>query len=116
MSPIEVRTPWTRPPATSIPVTSTPSFKPSVTLFIIGYFAAVSLYAAFGFARLARQSSGVTRRRTQAVASGLGLLGLAILVAAGSTIAPSAAGFVSGATQSTNAFYYAVVQALKKAK
>ena len=72
---------------------------PVVTLFIVGYFAAVSLYAAFGFVRLARRSSGVTRRRTQAVASGMGLFGLAILVAAVSTVAPAAAGFVTGTTQ-----------------
>jgi len=76
-----------------------PALDPAVTLFIIGYFAAVSLYAAFGFVRLARRSSGVTRRRTQAVASGMGFFGLAILVASASTFAPSAAGFVSGATQ-----------------
>jgi len=79
--------------------TSGTPLDPAVTLFIVGYFAAVSLYAAFGFVRLARRSSGVTRRRTQAVASGMALFGLAILVAAASTVAPSAAGFVSGATQ-----------------
>src|SRR5260221_4714994 len=72
---------------------------PAVTLFIVGYFAAVSLYAAFGFVRLARRSSGVTRRRTQAVAAGMGFFGLAILVVAASTFAPSAAGLVSGVTQ-----------------
>ena len=79
--------------------TSGPALDPAVTLFLVGYFAAVSLYAAFGFVRLARRSSGVTRRRTQAVAAGMGLFGLAILVAAASTVAPNAAGFVSGATQ-----------------
>jgi signal transduction histidine kinase len=79
--------------------TSGPAVDPAVTLFIVAYFAAVSLYAAFGFVRLARRSSGVTRRRTQAVASGMGLLGLAILVTPVSIVAPSAAGAVSGATQ-----------------
>src|SRR5205823_1196938 len=38
--------------------TAGPTVDPAVTLFIIGYFAAVSLYAAFGFVRLARRSSG----------------------------------------------------------
>ena len=71
----------------------------AATLFLIAYFAIVSLYTAIAFVRLARRSSGVTKRRTQAVAGGMGFLGLAVLVAAGSTIAPGSAGFVSGATQ-----------------
>ena len=78
---------------------SGPALDPAVALFLIGYFGAVSLYTAFGFVRLSRRSSGVTRRRTQAVASGMGLLGLAILVAGITTVVPGAAGFVSGATQ-----------------
>src|SRR5438309_8000073 len=78
---------------------SGPALDPAVALFIIGYFGAVSLYTAFGFVRLSRRSSGVTQRRTQAVASGMGLLGLAILVAGITTVVPGAAGFVSGATQ-----------------
>jgi K+-sensing histidine kinase KdpD len=72
---------------------------PSVTLYLIGYFALVSLYVAVAFVRLAQQSAGVTMRRTQAVALGMGLLGLAVLVAAMSTIAPASAGVVSGVTQ-----------------
>jgi signal transduction histidine kinase len=72
---------------------------PTATLFLIGYFAVVSLWAAFGFVRLAGRSSGVTKRRTQAVAAGTGLLGVAVLVAAGGTISPAFADVGSGATQ-----------------
>ena len=52
-----------------------------VAVAIVGYFAAATLYAAFGFARLSRRSSGVTRRRTDAVAAGNALLGFAIVIA-----------------------------------
>jgi signal transduction histidine kinase len=82
-----------------IVVTSGSSLDPTATLFLLAYFGLVALYVAFGFVRLARRSSGVTQRRTQAVAAGMGLLGIAVLVAAGSTVAPSWAGVVSGATQ-----------------
>jgi signal transduction histidine kinase len=59
----------------------------------------VSLWGAFGFIRLSRHSSGVTKRRTQAVAVGMGLLGAAVLVAAGSTLLPGFTTFTSGASQ-----------------
>jgi K+-sensing histidine kinase KdpD len=59
----------------------------------------VSLYTAVAFVRLARRSFGVTKRRTQAVALGMGMLGLAVLVAAGSTLAPGSSGVVSATTQ-----------------
>lgn len=72
---------------------------PAATLFLIAYFAIVSLFVAIGFVRLARRSAGVTRRRTQAVAAGMGFLGLAVLAAAATTIVPSAAGAASGVTQ-----------------
>ena len=85
--------------AVVILLTLTQPLDPAATLFLIAYFAGVSLYAAVAFVRLARRSAGVTRRRTQAVAIGMGFIGLAVLVAAGSTVAPGAAGFVSGATQ-----------------
>jgi signal transduction histidine kinase len=82
-----------------IVVTSGTPLDPTATLFLLAYFGAVALYVASNFIRLARRSSGVTKRRTQAVAAGMGLLGLAVLVAAGSTIVPSSAGLISGATQ-----------------
>lgn len=72
---------------------------PIATLFLIAYFVATSLYVALAFVRLARRSAGVTKRRIQAIAGGMGLLGLAVLAAAGSTIDPAASGLVSGATQ-----------------
>ena len=81
-----------------IVTTGTP-LDPVAALFLIGYFVAVALYTALAFIRLSARSSGVTRRRTQAVAAGMGLFGLAILVAGGSIVAPAASGFVSGATQ-----------------
>jgi len=82
-----------------VAATSGTPLDPIVTLLIVAYFGSVALYTAFGFIRLARRSSGVTRRRIQAVASGMGLLGLAVLVAAISALAPAAAGVVSELTQ-----------------
>ncbi len=60
-----------------------------LSLGVVAYFAAVSLYAGVGFARLAIGSSGVTRRRTQAVAAGIILLGVAVLVAGVAAFIPS---------------------------
>ena len=85
-------------------VTSGTERDPAATLFLIAYFAVVSLYGALGFIRLSRHSSGVTKRRTQAVAAGMGLLGLAVLIAGVSIIVPGAAGFVSGMTQTIALF------------
>ena len=85
-------------------VTSGPQLDPAATLFLIAYFAVVSLYGALGFVRLSRRSSGVTKRRTQAVASGMAALGLAVLVAAASVITPDLAGIVSGTTQALALF------------
>ena len=48
-------------------VTSTP-LDPAASLFLIVYFASGALYTALGFIRLSQRSSGVTKRRTQAVA------------------------------------------------
>src|SRR5438105_8205066 len=85
--------------AAIVVITSGTPLDPVAALFLIGYFVAVALYTALAFIRLSARSSGVTRRRTQAVAGGMGLFGLAILVAGGSIVAPAASGFVSGATQ-----------------
>jgi signal transduction histidine kinase len=85
--------------AVVIVVTGGTPLDPAATLFLIAYFAAISLYVALGFVRLSRRSSGVTKRRTQAVAAGMGLLGLAVLVAAGSIVVPAGASVVSGITQ-----------------
>jgi signal transduction histidine kinase len=85
--------------AVIVVVTGGTLLDPSATLFLIGYFVAASLYAALGFIHLSRRSSGVTKRRIQAVAAGIGLLGLAVFVAAGGIVSPGAAGLFSGATQ-----------------
>lgn len=53
----------------------------SLTLLLVAYFVALSGYVAYAVVRVARQSSGVTRRRMRAVAVGTGLLGLVILLA-----------------------------------
>lgn len=73
---------------------------PPFLLAIVIYFAALSLYCAVAFVRAAGRSTGVTRRRLQAVAAGTLLFGLAIL-AAGFTplLPPSLAGLANGATQ-----------------
>ncbi|HEX9494337.1 MAG TPA: ATP-binding protein [Candidatus Limnocylindria bacterium] len=80
-------------------LTDEPPLDPAATLFLIGYFAAVALYTAFGFVGLSRRSSGVTQRRTQAVAAGMGFLGIALLVAGGSIVDPAVADTISGVTQ-----------------
>ena len=74
-------------------------FDPTATLFLIAYFAVVSLFNAIAFVRLSRRSAGVTKRRIEAIALGMGLLGLAVLVAAASTLVPGASGIISAITQ-----------------
>ena len=61
-----------------------------VTLILVGYFFAVSVYVAAAFLRAARRASGVTRRRMQAVAFGSGFLGLSILLAGVTALEPAA--------------------------
>ncbi len=80
-------------------ITLPPPLDPMAVLFLIAYFALVALYTAISFVRLASRSAGVTKRRTQAVALGMGMLGLAVLVAAVSTLAPGSSGLVSAVTQ-----------------
>ncbi|HEY8597663.1 MAG TPA: ATP-binding protein [Thermomicrobiales bacterium] len=61
-----------------------------VTLLLVIYFFVVNGYVAFAFLRAARRTSGVTRRRMQAVAYGSGFLGLSILLAGFNAIEPAA--------------------------
>ena len=61
---------------------------PWLTVVFIAYFLGLALYAAVGFVRAARDSSGVTRRRMQAVAVGSGALGLALVPSAFATVYP----------------------------
>ncbi len=56
-----------------------PSLPVPLVLLLVGYFCAFSIYAALAFFRQARRSSGVTRRRMEAVAAGSTCLGLGIL-------------------------------------
>src|SRR3954453_23024783 len=51
-----------------------------LTLLMVLYFLGLNVYVAVAFLRAARGSSGVTRRRMQAVAAGSGFLGLSILL------------------------------------
>jgi signal transduction histidine kinase len=76
------------------------TIPPSILLPVVIYFAALSLYCAVAFIRTARRSTGVTRRRMQAVATGTLLLGIAILVAGFTPLLPvSLAGLPGGLTQ-----------------
>lgn len=76
------------------------TLPPPLLLAVVLYFAVLSMYCAVAFVRAARRSTGVTRRRLQAVALGTLLLGLALL-AAGFTpfLPPSLAGLPNGLTQ-----------------
>lgn len=76
------------------------TLPPLVVLALVAYFGVVSLYCAQAFVRAARRSTGVTRRRMQAVAAGSLLLGVAILVAGIGPLSPvPITGLVSGITQ-----------------
>lgn len=68
-------------------------------LYLILYFAAVTIYAAARVILLARRSHGITRQRMQAVAWGSYLLGVTILVAGVGVVAPQTSAVVSGLTQ-----------------
>jgi signal transduction histidine kinase len=63
-----------------------------IVLAVVVYFAALSAYCALKFIREAGRSSGVTRRRLEAVATGTLLFGLAILVAGVAVLLSAAAG------------------------
>ena len=72
----------------------------ALLIAVVLYFAAFSTYCAVAFVRASRRSSGVTRRRLQAVAAGTLLLGVAILVAGfGPLMPPSLTGLPNGLTQ-----------------
>ena len=65
-----------------------PTLHPLVTLYVVGYFFAVSVYCAIAFIRAARRSKGVTRRRMEAISLGSILLGTDLLVAGVTPLAP----------------------------
>ena len=62
-----------------------------VSLVVVVFVVALGAYASLGFLREARRSSGVTRRRMQAVALGSGLLAAVLLLAGVNVVLPAAA-------------------------
>lgn len=72
---------------------------PATSLYLVAYFAAVSAYAALGFGRLAGRSTGVTRRRTQAVSAGNAFLALAVALAGVGLLVPAATDLTGALTQ-----------------
>jgi signal transduction histidine kinase len=71
----------------------------SESLVVVVFVAALGLYASLGFLREARRSTGVTRRRMQAVAFGSGLLALVLLLAGVRVIAPDGTEWLTLVTQ-----------------
>lgn len=65
----------------SLFLTSATDRSSAVTLFLIGHFAVFSLYAAGVIVRATGRTSGVTRRRMQAAALGIYLLGFVVAIA-----------------------------------
>lgn len=69
-----------------------PPYPVAMVLLLVAYFVAVTLYASVAFWRGARHSTGVTRRRLQAVAVGSLCIGLVILLAGLRAVLPSLSG------------------------
>lgn len=67
-----------------------------ITLLLVVYFVALSVYDAVAFVRSARHSSGITRRRMRAVALGSLCLGLVIVVAGVESLFPASTRWLSG--------------------
>jgi signal transduction histidine kinase len=76
-----------------------PPLPTAVVLVLISYFVIVAVYAVFGFVRLARSTTGITRRRMEAVSIGSGLLVLLIFLAGVFRLVPIPAGLTTAATQ-----------------
>ncbi len=60
----------------------------SVSLALVGYFAAVQGYATVAFLREALATRGITRRRMQAISTGSGCLALAVLLSGAQALNP----------------------------
>lgn len=69
------------------------------TLFLVAYFAALSIYSAVRSVGLAVETHGVTRQRMRAVAAGSYFLGIAILIAGVGIAAPAFVGVTGGLQQ-----------------
>lgn len=70
-----------------------------ISLVLVVYAVALGAYASLGFLREARRSTGVTRRRMQAVAIGSGLLAFALLLAGVGVVFPGASESIGLANQ-----------------
>ena len=71
----------------------------AVSLVVVSYVVVLGAYASVGFLREALTSSGVTRRRMQAVALGSGLLAVVLLLAGVNVVFPAAAPAIQIANQ-----------------
>jgi signal transduction histidine kinase len=71
----------------------------AIVLYLVAYFAALSIYSAARSTGLAYASQGVTRRRMQAIAAGSYFLGIAVLLAGVGVAAPALSGVTSGLIQ-----------------
>jgi signal transduction histidine kinase len=79
-----------------VSIAVSPASRPTWALLLdVAYFVGLEVYAALVFAREARRSTGVTRRRMQAVAAGSIFLGLVILLAGVQIEEPGLAGAVA---------------------
>lgn len=76
-----------------------PPVPPELTFAILLYFFVIAAYCAVAFVRFAARSTGVTRRRMQAVAEGTFLIGAVVLVAGLTPLLPGAGGFLNGLVQ-----------------
>lgn len=109
-------------PAVALTVASGASSLPPVAvLYVVGYFGAVSVYAAYHAATAGRAFTGVTRQRLGAIAVGAYVLGIAVLAAGIGAVAPDLETPVSALTQvlavlSALAFYvgFAAPNALRR--
>lgn len=68
-------------------------YSSGYTLLLVAFFVSIEMYAATRFIAGARVTTGVTRRRMQAVALGSLLLGSVILVAGFAVVFPAIEGF-----------------------
>jgi signal transduction histidine kinase len=71
-----------------------PPYPVVLVVLLVAYFVMVTLYASLAFWAAARHSTGVTRRRLQAVAVGSMFIGLVILLAGLSAVVPPLSGLL----------------------
>jgi signal transduction histidine kinase len=71
-------------------IVATQPWEPAVSLVPVAYVVVLGIYASLSFLRAAFTTTGVTRRRMQAVALGSGLLAVILLLAGVSVVWPDA--------------------------